>query len=35
MDELLQIVRRAGNGGLLFVEHFLGSKSEETGNEQG
>jgi bacterioferritin B len=25
-DELLQIVKRAGNGGLLFVEHFLGSK---------
>ena len=25
-DELLQIIRRAGDGGLLFVEHFLGSK---------
>lgn len=26
-DELLQIVSRAGDGGLLFVEHFLGTKS--------
>jgi bacterioferritin B len=26
-DELLQILRRAGSGGLLFVEHFLGSRS--------
>lgn len=34
MDELLQIVRRAGDGGLLFVEHFLGSKSEEAGPAQ-
>ena len=25
-DELLQIVSRAGDGGLLFVEHFLASK---------
>jgi ferritin len=25
-DELLQIVSRAGEGGLLFVEHFLASK---------
>ena len=29
VDELLQIVQRAGDGGLLFVEHFLGSKSKE------
>ncbi|MEJ0091835.1 MAG: ferritin [Limisphaerales bacterium] len=28
VDELLQIVQRAGDGGLLFVEHFLGSKIE-------
>src|SRR5688572_11506741 len=26
IDELLQIVSRAGEGGLLFVEHFLASK---------
>lgn len=25
-DELLQIVRRAGDGGLLFVEHYLATK---------
>jgi len=25
-DELLQMVRRAGDGGLLFIEHFLASK---------
>jgi len=25
-DELLQIVERAGDGGLLFVEHFIASK---------
>jgi len=31
-DELLQIVRRAGDGGLLFVEHFLASKGEEAGD---
>lgn len=29
MDELLQIVQRAGDGGLLFVEHFLGTKGSE------
>jgi ferritin len=28
-DELLQIVKRAGDGELLFVEHFLGSKKDE------
>lgn len=28
-DELLQIVQRAGDGGLLFVEHFIASKSDE------
>jgi ferritin len=28
MDELLQIVTRAGDAGLLFVEHYLGSRSE-------
>lgn len=28
-DELLQIVQRAGDGGLLFVEHFLASKGNE------
>lgn len=27
MDELLQIVQRAGDAGLLFVEHFLASKA--------
>jgi ferritin len=34
MDELLQIVQRAGDAGLLFVEHFLASKTgEDTGNK--
>jgi len=28
-DELLQIVQRAGDGGLLFVEHFIASKGGE------
>ncbi len=29
MDELLQIVRRAGDGGLLFVEDYLANKVDE------
>ena len=34
MDELLQIVKRAGDGGLLFVEHYIANKVEEkTGAE--
>lgn len=28
-DELLQMVKRAGDGGLLFVEHFLGTRPQE------
>lgn len=28
-DELLQIIDRAGDGGLLFVEHFIASKGDE------
>lgn len=29
MDELLQMVQRAGDAGLLFVEHFLASKGSQ------
>jgi ferritin len=35
MDELLQIVQRAGDGGLLFVEHFLASKGSEVKGDKG
>lgn len=35
MDELLQIVQRAGDGGLLFVEHFLASKTGEDKGDKG
>ncbi len=34
MDELLQIVKRAGDGGLLFVEHYLANKVEEKGGAE-
>lgn len=34
MDELLQIVSRAGDSGLLFVEHYLANKVEEKGGEE-
>jgi ferritin len=30
-DELLQIVRRAGEGGLLFVEHYLSTRGPVSG----
>jgi len=28
-DELLQIINHAGDGGLLFVEHFIASKGDK------
>jgi hypothetical protein len=34
MDERLQIVKRAGDGGLLFVEHSLAHKVEEKGEAE-
>lgn len=34
MDELLQIVSRAGDGGLLFVEHYLANKVKEKSGDQ-
>lgn len=30
VDELLQIVKRAGEGGLMFVEYYLANKGEES-----
>ena len=33
MDELLQMVKRAGDGGLLFVEHYLASQPSESGDK--
>lgn len=32
-DELLQIIQRAGEGGLLFVEHFLSTKQPGAGGK--
>lgn len=32
-DELLQIIQRAGEGGLLFVEHFLSTKQSTAGGK--
>ncbi|MBP9903563.1 MAG: hypothetical protein KBH45_19050 [Verrucomicrobia bacterium] len=34
MDVLLQIGRRTGGGGRLFVEHFLGAEADAAGGEQ-
>lgn len=32
-DELLQMLKRAGDGGLLFVEHFLSTKGSPSGGK--